>query len=295
MLRQTLLCCCRLLYLSRMLSIITTIHNQLPMNRLFLSYLRRYTHYPFELVVVDNGSTDNSARFFEENGAILIRNQKNLAYPTAQNQGAKAATKDYLVFMNNDVLVGPQWDKKLLHCLAQGNIDIISPASIDRAESRQATAQWRRKWKQIRYCTAALGFGEKAMKFRQRLLYGSWERFCEKRWQDHENQLLEGFAGHTLLMHRATFEKVGPWDERILQADFDLYLRARQRWELIGDVRPIALATGVFVHHYGRLTMRSHPDSWVPTEPIIEIEDKWGAQAFLEKTAHLDLYRAFDP
>ena len=276
-----------------MLSIITAVHNQLPMNRLFLKRLQQFTHYPFELIVIDNGSTDGSGRFFEQNGAKVIRNEQNMAYPVTQNQGVAAASGDYLAFMNNDVLVSPEWDKRLLSCMSHGKVDIISPASIDRAETRTATAQWRRKWKQIRLMTAVLGNSGRAMKLRMHLLYGNWERFCEHRWKTYDKQLLEGFAGHTLLMHRATFEKVGPWDERILQADFDLYLRARQRWELIGDVRPIALATGVFVHHHGRLTMRSHPNAWVPTQPIIEIEDKWGAQAFLEKTAHLDLHREF--
>ncbi len=276
-----------------MLSIITTVHNQLPMNRLFLSSLQRYTHYPFELIVIDNGSTDNSAQFFEKNGAQVIRNEKNMAYPHTQNQGVAVASGDYYVFMNNDVLVGPQWDKKLLYCMSQAKVDIISPASIDRAESKAATLAWRRKWKRVRLITAPLGYNESALSLRKRLLYGNWEHFCEARWHAQGDQLVEGFSGHTICMHRSTFEKVGQWDERILQADFDLYLRARQRWELIGDVRPIALATGVFVHHYGRLTMRKYPNAWVPTQPIIEIEDKWGAQAFLEKTAHLDLFRDF--
>jgi hypothetical protein len=109
----------------------------------------------------------------------------------------------------------------------------------------------------------------------------------------HGKSVIEGFAGHTLLMHRAVYTKLGEWDERILQADFDLYLRSRERWEQQGDVKPIAVAKGVFVHHYGRLTMRSHPNAWVPTLPIIEIEEKWGEQGFLEKTAHLDLHREF--
>ena len=276
-----------------MLSIITTVHNQLPMNRLFLKSLRQHTHFPYELVVVDNGSRDGSAAFFERNGARVLRNKHNVAYPAAQNQGAAMATGDYLVFMNNDVVVSRHWDKRLLECMSHGKADIISPASIDRAETKEATRQWRRKWKQIRWMTAFLGSRGYALELRKKLLYGAWDDFCENRWDIFGRHLVEGFAGHTLLMHRATFDKLGPWDERILQADFDLYLRARQRWELIGDVRPIALATGVFVHHYGRLTMRSHPEAWVHTQPIIEIEDKWGAQAFLEKTAHLELHREF--
>lgn len=263
------------------------------MNELFIAYLRRYTFFPFELVVIDNASTDGSADLFASIGATIIRNEQNLAYPATQNQGASVATGDYLVFMNNDVLVSRHWDKKLLEVMQFHRLDIISPSSIDRAESRYQTLKLRRRWKWIRLLTAAPGNNLLGLKFRHFVMYGSWEQYCLKKLAMHGYAVIEGFAGHSLMMHRSVYAKLGAWDERILQADFDLYLRSRQRWEELGDIKPIAVATGVFVHHYGRLTMRSHPNAWVPTLPIIEIEEKWGEQGFLEKTAHLELHREF--
>lgn len=271
-----------------MLSIITVVHNHKAMNRLFWDYLQRYTKYAFELIVIDNASRDGSGDFFESVGARVIRNQKNYAYPITQNQGAEIARGDYFIFMNNDVLVGPNWDEKLLHVLQSNHLDIISPASIDRADSRITTLQLRRRWRWVRHLTAILGSSSWGLKWRHKLMYGNWETYCQTVLNQFGDGVIEGFAGHTLLMHRSVYNKLGPWDERILQADFDLYLRSKQRWELVGDIKPIAVAKGVFVHHYGRLTMRKHPNAWVPTQPIIEIEDKWGAQTFLEKTAHLD-------
>lgn len=276
-----------------MLSVITVVHNHKAMNKLFWAYLKRYTYHPFELVVIDNASHDGSRAFFQSVGAKVIRNERNEAYPFTQNQGVSHASGDYLVFMNNDVLVGPQWDKQLLEIMQHKQLDIISPASIDRAESREATKQLRRRWKFIRYFTWATGVGSLALRLRHRWMYGDWEPFCQERLQACAHRVIEGFAGHTIMMHRSIIQKLGPFDERILQADFDLYLRSKQRWELVGDIKPMAVACGVFVHHYGRLTMRSFPNAWVSSQPIIEIEDKWGAQAFLEKTAHLDVHREF--
>lgn len=276
-----------------MLSIITVVHNHKAMNKLFWAYLKRYTYHPFELVVIDNASHDGSGAFFESVGARVIRNQRNEAYPFTQNQGIAHATGDYLVFMNNDVLVGPQWDKHLLEIMQRKQLDIISPASIDRAESRVATKQLRRRWKHIRLFTWTTGVGTWALRLKHRWMYGDWELFCQGRLEKYGENVVEGFAGHTILAHRAVIQKLGPFDERILQADFDLYLRSQQRWELVGDIKPMAVACGVFVHHYGRLTMRSYPNAWVPSQPIIEIEDKWGAQAFLEKTAHLEMCREY--
>ncbi|NDC43162.1 MAG: glycosyltransferase, partial [Chitinophagia bacterium] len=51
-----------------MLSIIVAIHNQLPMNQLFWQYLSANTVGEWELIVVDNGSSDGSAEFFAAQG-----------------------------------------------------------------------------------------------------------------------------------------------------------------------------------------------------------------------------------
>ena len=48
------------------ISIITAIHNGLPFNQIYLENLKRYTHYPFELIIIDNASTDGSCDFFQK-------------------------------------------------------------------------------------------------------------------------------------------------------------------------------------------------------------------------------------
>ena len=61
-----------------MLSIIVAVHNQIGHNRLFLEGIGRYTTGPYEVVVIDNHSTDGSAEFFESQGCRVIRNASNL-------------------------------------------------------------------------------------------------------------------------------------------------------------------------------------------------------------------------
>ena len=63
-----------------MISIITAIYNQRSVNELFWHYLKLYTHFPFELIIIDNNSNDGSADFFESIGATVIRNQGNYSY-----------------------------------------------------------------------------------------------------------------------------------------------------------------------------------------------------------------------
>jgi len=47
-----------------MISVITAIYNQRAVNELFWEHLQRYTKNSFELIIIDNGSTDGSADFF---------------------------------------------------------------------------------------------------------------------------------------------------------------------------------------------------------------------------------------
>jgi glycosyltransferase involved in cell wall biosynthesis len=47
-----------------LISIIVAVHNQLAMNQLFWQHLRANTQGEWELVVIDNGSTDRSGDFF---------------------------------------------------------------------------------------------------------------------------------------------------------------------------------------------------------------------------------------
>jgi len=72
----------------------------------------------FEVVIVDNGSTDGSlerARDIAEKVSAkyrrikIVRNNKNLGYGPANNVGFRHAIGDYIVFLNNDTTVDPDW------------------------------------------------------------------------------------------------------------------------------------------------------------------------------------------
>jgi len=64
-----------------------------------------------ELIVVDNASTDGSPAFIEEYfpAINLIRNNQNLGFAPACNQGAAMASGEVLVFLNQDTRVETGW------------------------------------------------------------------------------------------------------------------------------------------------------------------------------------------
>jgi hypothetical protein len=63
----------------------------------------------YEEIVVDNGSKDTTTDIVEKQfpEVKLIKNEKNLGFAHANNQGAKLATGEFLLFLNPDMRVAP--------------------------------------------------------------------------------------------------------------------------------------------------------------------------------------------
>lgn len=74
---------------------------------------------PYEVVVVDNGSSDGTVDAVRavDPDTIVIENASNRGLPAANNQGMLAASGDYLVISNPDVLYGPRAIDELIELL----------------------------------------------------------------------------------------------------------------------------------------------------------------------------------
>ncbi|UTW60181.1 glycosyltransferase family 2 protein [Kordiimonas sp. SCSIO 12603] len=63
--------------------------------------------YPFEVIVVDNASDDDSTNMVKRDfpSAFLIENKKNLGFAAANNVGIGASSGDYILLLNSDTIV----------------------------------------------------------------------------------------------------------------------------------------------------------------------------------------------
>jgi len=87
-------------------------------NSLFSS-LEKEKNISFEVIVVDNGSEDNTVDMLkkipiEKDRFLIIENKKNLGYAKANNLAIKKASGEFILFLNSDVLISEiDWNKIL--------------------------------------------------------------------------------------------------------------------------------------------------------------------------------------
>jgi len=109
-------------------SVIVLTFNNLKLNKLCISSILEKTAYPnFELIVVDNCSTDGTVEYLREldecglPNVKVIFNKENLGFAGGNNVGIKESNSDYVILLNNDTIVTRGWMTALVKHLENDN------------------------------------------------------------------------------------------------------------------------------------------------------------------------------
>jgi GT2 family glycosyltransferase len=170
--------------------------------------------YPnFEVIVVDNGSTDNSVEEVKRShpGAILIENGKNLGFTGGNNIAMRHAMKrgaDYLWLLNNDTTIEPDTLAKLVEVSEKfPEVGMISPV-----------IRFYYKPKRIQFAGGYIHLKQQKTGYSKAIPKESSTRhiYCDFLW------------GAALLIKRKVIEDIGYFDERFFaySEDVDLSMRA---------------------------------------------------------------------
>ena len=273
-----------------MISIITAIYNQLAMNKLYYQSICQTTDNEWELIIVDNGSTDGSVEYFEaQPHTRVIRNDGNYSYPYCQNIGIQSAKGEVLAFLNNDILLTPHWDSRAMQVLGKNGYEIISLSSNDRQYSYRATKHLSRRWKRVKNPLLKLfGAKEWSLRWMVKFCYGSLNHFADKLWKKHGLHVRPGFAGSAILATRKGLDMIGGgWDETQQGADFDIYLKTCQLHKEGLPIQPLAILCGVYHHHFSRLTFHCVFPPYKDAANLLSCEHKWGEQTMQETIQYL--------
>lgn len=97
-----------------LVSIIVVTFNGMEATRRCMESVHEFTDVPFELIVVDNGSTDGTLEYLEElPDRTLIKNKKNLGFAAANNIGIEQSKGEYVLLLNNDTILTSGWLRRL--------------------------------------------------------------------------------------------------------------------------------------------------------------------------------------
>jgi GT2 family glycosyltransferase len=97
-------------------SAVITTYNSASSIEACLNSLLRQRYQPLEIVVVDNASSDGTRDVLEKfrDRARIVLNQQNVGFAAAQNQGFSLATGDWLLSLNPDVILDPDFIVQLI-------------------------------------------------------------------------------------------------------------------------------------------------------------------------------------
>lgn len=233
--------------------------------RVCLDSLRRQTHPDFEVIVVDNGSTDESVAMVQEAypEVRLLVLPENCGFVVACNRGAAMARGEVLVMLNNDTEAEPGWLEALCRAL-EAHPEAGAAASklllFDRRDTLHAAGD-------------ILGPGFMPAN------RGVWE--VDRGQYDHERWVF-GACGGAAAYRRQVWEQLGGFDERLFMylEDVDLAWRMqRAGWRTLfvpeARVYHHLSATGggrLASYYVGRNTLLLHrrylrPHQWLQALP----------------------------
>ncbi len=244
-------------------SIIILVRNQLVYTAACLESIVRNTALPYELIIVDNGSDTETKEFlasFVERvpNVKLLRSEENLGFAAGNNWGISVASGDYIMFLNNDTVVPPNWLYRLYNCLAEHqSIGIVGPMTNNISGTQKVS--------QISYDPE--GVLENVEEF---------EVFAKVFYQSHakKRSIVSRLVGFCMLAKKEVIDDIGGFDTHFGLGNFeddDFCLRA----QLAGYL--CVKAEDAFIHHFGSRTFIGEqlPFQQMMQENLAKFKKKW--------------------
>jgi len=259
----------------KLVSIIMLTWNALEYTQKCIRSIQDYTHYPYEVVFVDNGSSDGTVEYLrkivkEHPNYKLIDNQENKGFAAGNNQGVKLASGKYIMLLNNDVLVSEGWLENLVESLERDEkIGMVGPITNSISGRQQV--------KDVPYADEMLKL-QKGTKYKGDIHRNEnnssffsasyvvedgffdekgFHRFAQSIRRNFKGRLTPRYriAGFAIFMKKSLYEEVGGLDESFGTGNYeddDLCLKVRDKGYAV------MVDESVFIHHYRSQTFKEN-------------------------------------
>jgi GT2 family glycosyltransferase/glycosyltransferase involved in cell wall biosynthesis len=241
-------------------SIIVPTFNQLNFSRECFESIYSYTKIPFELIVIINNKSDGTIEYLQQlskvhNNIRILTNDENQGFPVSINQGINVSVSEFVLIINNDIVVTEDWLESLLDVANKNeSVGIVGPISNEVSGVQ--------KDKEANYKSID-----------EMHLYAASIR------EKNKNKITQfpRVAFLCTLIKKEVIDKIGGLDERFSPGNFeddDFCLRA----QLAGF--KTVIANDVFIHHYGSKSFKADGERKYAERLKINHKifvDKWGA------------------
>lgn len=220
------------------ISIIVLCYNQLEYTKICVQSILDKTAYPnYELILVDNNSTDNTAEYLKqvekENKTVkVVLNKTNRGFAGGNNDGIAKADGDYIVLLNNDAVVTRGWLTGLLkHFENDAAVGLVGPVTNSIGNEARIPVEYADDLVQMEAFANEYTFMHRGEEYPHQ---GILAMFC-------------------LMISRELYNRVGPLDENygIGMFEDDDYSIASER----NGYRNV-MAEDVFIHHFGNVSFK---------------------------------------
>ncbi|GIO66209.1 glycosyltransferase family 2 protein [Paenibacillus cookii] len=214
-------------------SIVIPSYNQLDYLSRCIDSIETHTAEPYEIIVVDNGSTDGTEAYLNRKAGRLRykRLETNRGFAGGVNQGLMMAKGDTIVILNNDTLVTGGWLTHMLRCLeSDPRIGAVGPVTNYISGEQQIPVPYNDVEQMWEFAAA-------------------FSRPDASKWRQTDR-----IVGFCVLFRKELLERVGYFDEGFRVGNYeddDWMIRIR----LCG--LKLVIAGDAFIHHFGSVSMKN--------------------------------------
>jgi GT2 family glycosyltransferase len=204
--------------------------------------------FKYEIILVDNASTDQTVRSVEElyPQVKLIQNRRNIGYAKANNQGMEEAQGEYLLLLNPDTEILENALVSMLQFLEENaRVGALGPRLLNPDKTTQPSCR-----EFPTYATLIWEFSGLSRILPKSKIFNRWRMGY---FEFNQTREVDQPMGSCFLLRRATLQDVGLFDENfpMFFNDVDLCYRIKQAgWKIY------YYPNAQVLHHKGASTLR---------------------------------------